>query len=427
MFRQSFERPHAAARFQHFAAAEKETDNVYFEKFRISFIRPSSLRAFSLREMKINALQLIGSFHTGGSERQAVQLTRLLAEDATYNIFIACLNGEGVLRAEVERLGFAAIPEYKLTSFYDARFFRQVLRFARFLRENKIEIVHAHDFYTNVFGIAAAVLARVPVKIASKRETGGMRSRSQKILENFIFRRADAIVVNADAVKNYLIAEGVAAKKLNVIYNGLDLERLKPKTTNRREICKRLNLPADENIKFITLVANLRHTVKNQPMFLSAAEKVLRRFTNAHFVLAGEGELEEGLENLSRKLEIARNTHFIGRCETVAELLSISFACVLSSRAEGFSNSILEYMAAALPVVATDVGGAREAVKDGESGFLVASDDDAAMAERLVYLLENEEKAASFGASGRRIVEENFSVASQLKKTLELYKTARVR
>lgn len=377
--------------------------------------------------MKTNALQLIGSFHTGGSERQAVQLTRLLVENASFNVHVACLNGEGVLRGAIEDLGFTNIHEYKLTSFYDANFVEQIRRFAGYLRANEIEIVHTHDFYTNVFGIAAATLARVPVKIASKRETGGMRSRSQKILEKFIFRRADAIVVNAEAVKNYLLDEGVQAAKLRVIYNGLDLERLKPESADSRAICRKFDLPADENVKFITLVANLRHAVKNQPMFLRAAQTIARKFPDAHFVVAGEGELKNDLQTLAAQLEIGGRTHFIGRCDDVAGLLSISYAGVLCSRHEGFSNSILEYMAASLPVVATDVGGAREAIRAGKSGFLVQSDDAAAMAERLIDLLADEATARMFGAFGRRVVEENFSVAARLRQTLELYDAARAR
>lgn len=367
-------------------------------------------------------LQLIGSFHQGGSERQAVQLARLLREDKTHNIFLAAMNDEGVLRSEVEKIGFTEIPEFKLTSFYDLNFLKQLKKCVRFLRENKIEIVHTHDFYTNVFGITAAKLARVPLKIASKRETGGMRSKQQKIIEKQIFKIADRIVANSEAVKNYLVSDAIKGEKIKVIYNGLDLERLAPKITGRKAICETLNLPVDENIKFITLVANLRHDVKNQPMFLRAARKILEKNKNAQFVLAGEGELKESLEKLAKKLNIAENTHFIGRCETVPELLSVSYACVLTSFAEGFSNSILEYMAAGKPVVATRVGGASEAIIEGETGFLVESDDDEMLAERLLRLLENEQMTRKFGEKGSEIVRENFSLDAQLQKTLELYK-----
>ncbi len=368
-----------------------------------------------------NVLQFIGSFHQGGSERQAVQLTRLLCEDASFNVSIATLENSGVLREEVESLGFTEIPEFKLTSFYNANFFKQLAKCAKFLRGNKIEIIHTHDFYTNIFGMLAAQLVKVPLAIASKRETGGMRSKMQKIIEKFAFRQANAIVANSEAVKNYLIAEGIPAAKIKVIYNGLDLERLTPKQTDRKTICAELGLPNDENIKFITLVANLRHKVKNQPMFLRVAQKVSQKFPNAHFVLAGEGALLESLENLAKELEVSGNTHFIGLCTRIPELLSISFAGVLTSFNEGFSNSILEYMAAGKPVVATNVGGAGEAIIENETGFLVESDDDEAMANRLIELLQTEEKAQKFGEKGRKVVEDKFSCAAQLENTLKLY------
>jgi glycosyltransferase involved in cell wall biosynthesis len=267
----------------------------------------------------------------------------------------------------------------------------------------------------------ASAYARVPMRIASKRETGGMRSNLQKIIEKQAFKQSHKIVVNAEAVKNYLISEGISDKKINVIYNGLDLERLTPKQTNRHELLNEFGLPTVENARFITLVANLRHDVKNQPMFLRTAKKVFHEFPNAHFVLAGEGDLKESLETLAKELQIVENIHFIGRCTKVPELLSLSFACVLTSFNEGFSNSILEYMSAGRPVVATNVGGASEAIIENETGFLVKSDDDEAMSKRLIELLQDEEKATNFGKKAREIVVEKFSIQAQLNKTIELY------
>jgi len=371
--------------------------------------------------MKKNVLQIVGSFHQGGSERQAVQLTRLLHEDKTHDIFLATLNSDGVLREEAERIGFSDIPEFRLSSFYDWNFLRQMRNCASFIRENKIEIVHTHDFYTNVFGITAARLARVKVKIASKRETSGMRSAMQKKIEKRIFKTANAVTVNSEAVKNYLIDEDVSAGKIRVIYNGLDLDRLAPKETNPRKICADLGLPTGEKIKFITLVANLRHAVKNQPMFLRAAKTVAEKFPESHFVLAGEGELKNDLEDSAARYGIKDKTHFLGRCTKIPELLSVSFAGVLTSFAEGFSNSILEYMAARLPIVATNVGGAGEAIIENETGFLVESDDDGQMANRLIELLDNPEKAKLMGERGRKTIEEKFSCAAQLENVLKLY------
>jgi len=372
--------------------------------------------------VKKNVLQFIGSFHQGGSERQTLQLAKLLKTDKTHNIFLAVLTDAGVLRKEAEAMGFSEIHAFPLNSFYDLNFVKQVRKCVRFLRENNIEVVHTHDFYTNVFGITAARLAKVKVKIASKRETGGIRSRAQDVVEKRIFAVADAIVANSYDVKNYVIAKGTSGEKIEVIYNGLDLERLEPKQKDRAEICEELKLPKDENIKFITLVANLRHTTKNQQMFLRVAQKLAKKMPHVHFVLAGEGELKPGMEKLAQELEIDEKTHFLGRCTKVPELLSVSFIGALSSRYEGFSNSILEYMAARLPVVATIVAGSSESILEGETGFLVEPDDDELMENRLIELLENEEKARQFGMKGRTRVEEHFSEEAQLRKVLELYK-----
>lgn len=158
-------------------------------------------------------------------------------------------------------------------------------------------------------------------------------------------------------------------------------------------------------------------------MFLRAAKTVKEKFPEACFVLAGEGELKNDLENAARELGIADRTHFIGRCQKVPELLSISFAGVLTSFAEGFSNSILEYMAAKLPVVATEVGGASEAIIENETGFIVESDDDKTMSERLIYLLENPEKAKLMGEIGSQIITEKFSCETQLRQTIKLYES----
>jgi glycosyltransferase involved in cell wall biosynthesis len=373
--------------------------------------------------MKKNVLQFIGSFHQGGSERQAVQLARLMQEDETFNVLVATLNKEGVLLNELEEMGFTQIPEFRLTSFFNLDFLKQIRACAEFLRENKIEIVHTHDFYTNIFGILAARYAKIPVKIASKRETGGMRSENQNRIEKFVFKIADKITVNAEAVKVYLVEKDISADKIKIIYNGLDLERLQPKEKNRGKICGILDLPKEENIKFITIVANLRHEVKNQELLLCAAKRLKVNFPNAHFVFAGEGKRKTELENIAEELDIKNNTHFIGRCDIIPELLSISYACVLTSTAEGFSNSILEYMSAAKPVVTTNVGGAGEAIIDGETGYLIESGDVEGLEKCLAELLENPETANEMGKKAKKIVEEKFSTETQLKNLVNFYQS----
>jgi glycosyltransferase involved in cell wall biosynthesis len=377
-----------------------------------------------------NVLQLIGSFHQGGSEQQAVQLSRLLHENGRYRVHVATLNKEGPLRGEIERLGIGEVPEYRLTSFYDKNAVVQVRRFARFLREHEIDLVHTHDFYTNIFGMAAAALARLPARIASRRESA-VRVAKQRLVERCAYRLANRVVANCDEVRQQVIKEGVPAKKVVTLYNGLDLNRLTPGSNlDRREVLAALGLPTDER-RFVTIVANMRAhfwqpqplCLKDHPTFLRAARRIREAFPGAAFVLAGEGDLLDQTRRLAAELGLEHDAFFIGRCSRVADLLAISDVCVLSSTAEGFSNSILEYMAASRPVVATTAGGAREAIIEGETGHLVSPGDDAHLAQSVISLLQHPDRARVMGARGRRLVEQKFSSEAQLERTSRLYES----
>lgn len=368
-----------------------------------------------------NVLQLLDSFNQGGTEWQTVQLTRLLNGSGKYRIFLASLSSEGPLRAEVERLGFHDIPSFPLQNFYNFNAMKQLARLASLMRRNRIDLVHAHDFYTNIFGMAAATLARVPARIASRRETEGIRSPAKRRLERSAFNAADTVVANAEAIRAQLIKEGLPAAKVITIHNSLNMAHVTPRPyAQREELLASFGLPNSR--RFVTIVANMRHVMKDQATFLRAAGLTRDAVSDSAFILAGEGEQIGSLRKLAADLGLSENAFFIGRCNRIADLLAISDVCVLSSKGvEGFSNSILEYMAAARPVVATDVGGAREAVIDGETGYIVDPEDFETMAGRLISLLREPTKALAMGEHGRRRVQEHFSCDAQVRRVEELY------
>ena len=378
--------------------------------------------------MKARILQLVDSFDEGGSERQALELTRLLHDGGRYEVFLASLKPNGVLRADIEALNLGEIPSYPLKSFYDRNAIAQLRRFVHHLRSSRIDLLHTHDFYTNIFGMAAGFLAGVKVRIASRRETNGMRSPAQRQAQRLAYSFAHQIVANSESVRRKLVEEGVNGKRITVIRNGLNLQRvMAPVSVSRGEALKALGVGrADEGSNdfpkhFVAIIANMRHAVKDYPMFLRAAKRVSKAIPDVGFLLAGEGELQESIKQLAAQLDIARSTFLLGRCENIAQLLTVSDLCVLSSKAEGFSNAILEYMAAGRPVVATDVGGAREAIREGETGYIVPSGNDELMAERIVSLLRDPAKARLMGEQGRRVVEEEFSLRALLQNTEALY------
>jgi glycosyltransferase involved in cell wall biosynthesis len=345
-----------------------------------------------------------------------IQMVSLLHNSGDFQVHVASLSTGGVLRSEIERLQVPVI-DFPLTSFYDANTVQQTRRFVSYLKQHQIKIVHSHDFYSNIFGMTGAALAGVRGRIASKRETGGTRSLAQRTTERGAFKLAHAVVANAGAVKHHLIEHGVKDNKIVIIYNGLDLTRF----DLNGDALQRLNLEMLRGRPVITMVANFEYRVKDHPMLLRAAQRVKAEVPEAVFVIAGEGELRKETEQLAGELGVSESCLFIGRCASVPDLLAASDVCVLSSQAEGFSNSILEYMAAGRAVVATKVGGASEAIVEGETGHLVNAGDDRAMAERLIALLRDPEKRHTMGLNGRRRIEQCFSTENRLNTTMALY------
>src|SRR5207253_8561609 len=174
--------------------------------------------------MKPNVLFIIDSFEQGGSERQALQLLRQLHFSGDCRVHLACLQDRGSLRVDAEQLGIGEIHEYPLTSFYDLNFAKQLRRFIRYVKENHIDVVHTHCFYTNIFGMIGAYLARVPGRLTSKGETDGFRTPMQKRAERLSFRLANRVIANCLAVQDMLIREGIGPKRIIQHYNGLDLD-----------------------------------------------------------------------------------------------------------------------------------------------------------------------------------------------------------
>jgi glycosyltransferase involved in cell wall biosynthesis len=371
--------------------------------------------------LKRRILHLIGSFDQGGSERQAIQLVRALQESDRYEVYLACLKSSGVLRANVDSFFAKDIPAYPLTSFYDTNALRQARQFRKFLRQNKIEIVQTHDFYTNVFGMAVAALAGVRIRIAARRELTGIRTRAQLRVEHAMYVLADAIVANSSAVGAQLVREGIRPDKVITIPNGIEMSRFPAQLSKTREnILTSLKLPRQSEA-LITIVANMRFPVKDHPTFLQAARIVHQARPQVAFALAGEGELRNQLIALAAELGLSDCAFFLDDCSDVAELLSVSDICVLSSRAEGMPNAILEYMAAGRPVVATNVGGAGELIRHGDSGFLVDAGDHRDLAARILQLLADPRRAREMGSLARKTAAEEFSVAAQLRRTEQLY------
>ncbi|ABC82409.1 glycosyltransferase [Anaeromyxobacter dehalogenans] len=341
-------------------------------------------------------------FRIGGQERQTVLNVRSM-DRARFDPVVAVLHLDGDHLQDLEDAGVRPVVFDVGGRMIRPNTAWQLARIVRFVRAERIAVIHAQDVYTNVLGTLAARLARVPV-IVTRVDLGHHLEGYRRPLLQAASRVADRVLVNALCIRDLAVREGVEADRVAVVRNGVDLEALD------REARRAPEHPVPEP-GAVVCIANMHHPVKGQSDLLMAMREVLRTRPDARLVLVGEGLRRPLLERLARRLGISDRCHFLGHRLDAPALLARAAAGVSASHAEGISNAILESMAMRLPVVATRVGGTPEVVREGQNGFLVPPGAPAALARRLLDLLRDPALRRRMGERGRRIVEEEFGLA----------------
>lgn len=353
----------------------------------------------------------------GGTETQAVELARRL-DPKRYQVTIGCLRREGPL---LERLKGTPVEimEVDMGGGIDSPSgMLRIAKLARFFRQQKIEILHAHDLWSNIVGMAAAMLARTPVTITSQRDLShdAWYGTYRRRVLRFFQRRSSIVLTNAKAIRDGLIEQDhLPPEKVCVVYNGVDLDRFNV-SPDRARI-----LPGTEGNKLIVLVGNMITDVKGHPVLISAAAEVVKAHPKTQFVLVGEGTKRADFEQQAKDLGLQANFLFLGRRSDVPAILACCDIAVLPSLAEGLPNAVLEYLAAGLPVVATALGGNLEIIQDGTTGLLVPPQDPQALAAALNNLLSDEGLASGIGKAGHDYVKQNFSFERLVRDVDQLY------
>lgn len=386
-----------------------------------SDIVPASQRSVSAQPGRIRLLKFLTCFAIGGTEQQVLNLGKAL-DPTLFELHLACLGRWGDLLKEVE-VRRIPVLEYKIKSLFYPGTFKEQCKFAGDLRQHRIQILHTYSFYPNVFAIPAARLAGVPVIVASIRDTGELWTPLQRRAQKIMCRLANRIVVNAEAIKQQLIAEGYPQEQITVIPNGIVCSRFQ---RNGRGAALRQELGLPLHVPLVAVLSRLTRT-KGLEYFLEAAAIVAARVPAARFLIVGDVPKGSGdayrqeLERYAFRLGLRQQVVFTGFRLDVPELLTEVSVSVLPSLSEGLSNVLLESMAAGAPVVATQVGGNSEAVKDGVTGLLVPPRDPAGLAEAICRFLENPRLASRFGQAGRQRVIEHFSLERMVQETDCLY------
>jgi glycosyltransferase involved in cell wall biosynthesis len=263
---------------------------------------------------------------------------------------------------------------------------RHILKFAGLLRRNGVDVVQTFFQDGNVAGVIAARLAGIRAIVSSRRGVALWRGALSLRLLRLLNRLVPVFIANCQATRQWVAdTERVPLERIHVIYNALDAEPFKSITPEtRRRYREELDIPADAPV--IGIVANLR-PVKRLDVFIRAAQLVRAHVRDACFIVIGEGIERDRLESLAGDLGLKECLKFLGTRLDVVPLLSAFDIGVLSSGFESFPNAIVEYLAAGLPVVCTDVGGCREVVHDGKNGFVVPVGDARRMADAIVQVV----------------------------------------
>jgi glycosyltransferase involved in cell wall biosynthesis len=347
---------------------------------------------------RIRVAYCIDNMGIGGTELNAVRTAERL-DRSRFEVSVISGQAHGPLAARYAVAGVRVVP-LPIPNLYSVATVRQGLRLTRFFAEMGVQIVHSHDVYNNVFATICARAARVPVIIASRRWWRSVYPWRYRVANTLALRLAHCVVANSPAVASSLQAEdGVRPERVAVVPNFVDDDAFAPLSAAERAARLRaLCVPADALV--VGVVANLS-PVKDHGTFLRAVALLASRWPELHAVLVGDGECRPALESLARTLGLEARVHFAGRQPNEPNPHGLFDVSVLCSVSEGFPNSIVEAMAAARPVVATDVGGVSDAVVGGTTGLLVPPSNPGRLAAAIEDLLLDPGCRRALGAAGR--------------------------
>ena len=358
-------------------------------------------------------LHLIWALDLGGAERQVVEIVKGL-DRRRFEPTVGCLVRKGRWGEELEASGVPVVDFGKRPGLDLAL----LARLARFIRQGGFDIVHTHAFTAASWGRLAAALARTRVVVAHEHSAFSLESASRRAVDRMLAAVTSAWVVVSDTLARDLVrAEGLPLSRLVVIPNGIPLRKAAADDVRR----VRADLSGGDRFTEIVGTVGRLERRKGLPVLLEAIKELAPGRPGLGLCLVGEGPLRDDLEERARALGIADRVHFAGRREDVPAVLGALDVFALPSHTEGLSIALLEAAGAGRPIVATDIGGNPEVVRDGLNGLLVPPGDPRALARALAAILDDRPRAAAIGARAGRDVRERFSAEGMVRAIESLY------
>lgn len=365
--------------------------------------------------MKI--LFFIDRMIAGGKERRLTELMKILRKTSQVDFQLAVMDNE-IHYKEVLELGIPIHYLIRKTK-RDLSIFKQ---FYTLCKSYKPDIVHCWDSMTAIYSFPAW-------KMLGFKLVNGMvvdTLVNQHLFNKQYIRARLTVHIGNKVIGNSkagLATYGVSAKKSMCIYNGMDLTRFQ-NLRNPNDLKQELFKQNDSHLFLVGMVAAFENR-KDYNTFIEAAIQLAKKFPSIRFMLVGEGSNLQQIKNLIPG-DLKNKFLFTGKQRNVEQLVNtLDVAVLLTNSAvhgEGISNSIIEYMALAKPVIATTGGGTNEVVIDGENGFLIKANDANLLEEKITLLMNNPNLSMSMGKIGRGKVEEKFEISIMAKQYLHMYR-----
>lgn len=356
-------------------------------------------------------MQLVLTLSPGGTERLVIEICRQLNDrvDST----VVCLDEPGAWADELEASGIPVIALRRQPGFRPS-LSRSI---ARLIQANRIDVVHCHHYSPYVYGLLAARMTNTHLVFTEHgRLSNAGPSAKRRLINPVLSRLGGHVCAVSGDLKRFMVAEGFPEDRVKVVYNGID-PATRPTAIHRRIARELLGVPQDA---FVIGTVGRLDPVKNLSLLLQAHALLLQSHPSARLVVVGDGAERPALETAAAALGINHAVTFAGYRGDVRRLMPGFDVYANTSIYEGVSLTVLEAMAAALPVVATPVGGNPEVVVDQETGWLVPS-RPRPVADAVARLAAEPRRRRAFGDAARWRVMRHFSIARMVNDYASLY------
>lgn len=365
----------------------------------------------------IRVCHLTDALNMGGLEN-IIKHTVLNLDKARYSNEVWCLKDKGILADDIEAAGVAVRPFY----FEGGIKMRYLFCLVKALKGKRFDIIHSYGFFPIIWGAIAATLAGIPVRIATCGSCYDDVEPKNRLKLKFVSYFTTCFIAVCEAVKKPLVEFiGIPSSKISIIYSSA--KSMKSEILDdKKKIREKMGIK-DTDFVIGSIGRLVEH--KGHRYMIEALSIVRPSVPGIRYILIGDGPEAETLRSKVRSLDLESIVLFTGLKRDTVDLLSIMDVFVQPSAVrEGLPTALAEAASAGLPLVATDIGGNCEIVKNGINGFIVPPKDAVRLAEKVRYLAENSDEKEKMGRNSRLIWQEKFALKKMLDDISALYEKA---